>query len=326
MALLVVYLVWGTTFGAIRIGIESFPPMVFAALRFIITGVLMGTYCLLKGDKIPRGFSLWRQFLVGFFSFFMGNGQAYWVLQYIGSGLGTTLTATTPFFMTGLSAIMPPKEPVKPIALVGLIIGFTGILLLVSKELTHPGQVDPMFWASIGGAMTMAVSWSFGSVFAKKNPTDTPLLMAVAVQNLLAGLCFLPVSLLLNEWPNLHPTPASLWALAYLIVLGSVISFTCYLYMLQKLPVSVSSTFSYVNPLVAMAFGAWALHEPITPQMLTGMGVILLGVFIVQFTSLRGTSFGNFKGPKATTPPPQNDPTPPTTNPTVASCVASGTV
>ena len=287
MALFVVYLVWGTTFGIIRIGIESYPPMVLASIRFIAVGLIMGAYCLFKGDAIPKGFSLWRQIVVGFLNFFMGNGQVYWVLQSIGSGLATTLTATTPFFMTGLSAALPPKEPIRPMALVGLAIGFLGIPLLVSKQLSHPGDVDPMFWISVGGALLMAVSWSSGSVFAKKNPTDTPLLMAVAIQNLFAGLCFLPVSIALGQWNNLHPTMESTLALLYLIFLGSIVAFTCYLYMLQKLPVSVSSTFSYVNPLVAMVFGGLVLHESITPPMMLGMGVIMLGVFIVQFTSLR---------------------------------------
>lgn len=283
LALLAVYIIWGTTTGAIRIGVESIPSALLPCARFLLAGTLLVTVCLLKGERMPT----WRDFkthaMIGFLLFFMGNSIVCWTVKYVTTGFGGILVATTPLWMTLLSAVMPPREKVPLLSLAGILIGFVGMLILLSPHLTHLGNTTPLFWLCLAGLALMTFCWAFGSIYARKFPTHDSLLMSVGVQNLVAGVLLVPVcAFTAGNWGSWHPSGLSLSALAYLVLMGTMTATPCYLYVIQTLPVSVSSTFAYVTPVLTILFGWLFLGEPVTRTMILGATVILTGVLLVQ--------------------------------------------
>jgi drug/metabolite transporter (DMT)-like permease len=287
LALLTVYIIWGTTAGVIRLGVDTIPPSLLPCLRFLIAGTLLVTLCLLKGEPLPDRVTLKNHLITGLLLFFGGNSIICWTLKYVTTSFGGILVATTPFWMVGLSAILPPREKVPGMSLIGIAIGFVGMLILLSPKVASMNQTSdtsPMFWLCIAGLLLMTFFWALGSIYARKHPAKGSLMMAVGFQNIFAGLALLPICLnTIHDWSAIHPTGQSLFSLAYLVLLGTMVATPCYLYVVKHLPVSVSSTFAYVTPVFTIAFGGLFLGEPITPSMLLGASVILAGVILVQY-------------------------------------------
>ena len=283
LALLTVYLIWGTTAGVIRLGIAGMPPALLPCLRFLIAGSLLITLCLFKGEAFPDRAALKNHLITGLLLFFGGNSIICWTLQHVTTSFGGILVATTPFWMVWLSSVLPPREKIPPLSLLGVGIGFVGMIILLSPKLTNPGETTPVFWLCIAGLLLMTFFWSLGSIFARKHPTSSSLLMSVGCQNVFAGLALLPICMAsIPDWSAVHPTGNALWALAYLVIMGTMVATPCYLYVVKHLPVSVSSTFAYVNPVLTLIFGGLFLKETITPTMIGGGVVILFGVILVQ--------------------------------------------
>lgn len=281
-ALFLIYIIWGTTFGAIHIGVQTIPPGVFVCMRFLIAGVLLLSLCLFSGERWPTRADLKTHFWIGVWLFFAGNAVVCWAIQHIPTGLGATLTATNPFWMLWLSSLLPPQEKIPANAYLGLLIGFAGLLLLLAPQLAKPMAISPTFWLSVVSIMLMGFCWSLGSIYARKNSTQTSLLMGVGFQNLFAGLMLVPICLLFPETFMFQGTPASWMALAYLIVMGTMVAITCYLYALPRLPIPVIGTIAYVTPVITMAFGWLFLNEHMPSISLLGAMVVLAGVIVVQ--------------------------------------------
>lgn len=289
LALLAVYVIWGTTTGSIRLAVDSIPSSLMPCVRFIIAGVLLIGFSLFKGEAMPRWKDIKINAITGFLLFFMGNTIVCWTVKHMTTGFGSVLVATTPLWMTLLSAILPPREKISGLSLLGIMIGFVGMLILLSPQLTHLQDTSTTFWLCMAGLAVMTFCWALGSIYARKHPTNTSLLMSVGIQNLVAGLALIPVSLLeVQDWSAIHPTSSSLIALVYLILFGTMIATPCYLYVIKTLPVSVSSTFAYVTPVLTVVFGHFFLGEAITPAMVVGAAVILSGVALVQFINRQG--------------------------------------
>lgn len=295
LALLAVYLIWGTTTGGIRLAVESIPSSVLPCVRFLIAGVLLIAISLCRKEPLPD----WKAFRVhaitGFLLFFMGNSIVCWTVKHMTTGFGSVLVATTPLWMTLLSAILPPREKVPGLSLIGILIGFSGVLVLLSPQLTHLQETSPIFWLCMAGLALMTFSWALGSIYARKHPTNTSLSMGIGIQTLLAGLLLIPVCFLdVADWSAIHPTTTSITALVYLILLGTMVATPCYLYAIKTLPVSVSSTFAYVTPVLTVVFGGLFLGESVTPVMVVGAVIILSGVALVQLIGRQGLA----KSPK----------------------------
>lgn len=284
LALLTVYLIWGTTAGTIRLGVDTMPPSLLPCARFLLAGTLLILICLLKSERLPDQATLRTHLITGLLLFFGGNSIICWTLKHVTTSFGGILVATTPFWMLWLSSIFPPREKVPGKSLIGIGIGFVGMVILLSPKLANLTETTPMFWISIFGLLLMTFFWSLGSIYARKNPTSSSLLMSVGFQNLFAGLALLPICLAsVPNWSAVHPSTQSLVALGYLVVLSTMVATPCYLYVVKHLPVSVSSTFAYVTPVLTIAFGGLFLGEPITPTMILGAAVILAGVILVQY-------------------------------------------
>lgn len=285
-ALLAVYLIWGTTSGAIRLGVDTIPSAVLPCVRFLSAGCLLVLLSLLRGESFPSLRHLKIHAMSGFLLFFAGNSIVCWTVKYIGTGFGSVLVATTPLWMTLLSALVPPRERISALSWLGIMIGFLGMVVLLSPHLVHPLQSTPVFWWCMAGLAIMTFCWAVGSVYARRNPTPDSLFMSVGLQNLAAGLMLMPICFWTapewwGSWQSISTT--SVWALLYLIVFGTMLATPCYLYVLKTLPVSVSSTFAYVTPVLTVIFGGLFLKENITPAMVLGAIVILSGVALVQF-------------------------------------------
>jgi drug/metabolite transporter (DMT)-like permease len=224
--------------------------------------------------------------IIGLLLFVGGNSVVSWSARYVSTGLGGAITATVPFWMLLLSSLLPPKETIQPKSLVGLLIGFVGMLVLLSPELLKPQAVTPAFWPSILFLLAMAFFWAAGSIYARIHQTpSTSMLMGVGLQNMAAALFLLPITFLTVDWKAIHPTTASLSALFYLVFAGSLLALPCYYYVLRHLSVAMASTFAYVTPVLTLIFGWLFLGESLSAPVIWGMGIILGGVFLVQGAS-----------------------------------------
>lgn len=273
---------WGTTYLAIAVGLESFQPTLFAGLRFLIAGgVLFFVMSQQRGARLPIGREWLDLGVVGIMLLGVGNGAVVWAEQWVPSGMAALLVATSPFWAAALERLQKDGERVGVRGLLGMAVGFGGLAMLVGPKL---------FGAELNGKYVLGVViiqigsffWQAGSVYSKLRPVGVSPLMSSAVQMLWAGVALTLLGTLLGEWPGMHYSPRSAGALLYLVVFGSIVAYSAYMYAIQKLPLPLVSTYSYVNPLVALVLGWLVLSEPLGWREAGAALVILLGVALVK--------------------------------------------
>jgi len=281
-ALAAVFFFWGTTYLAIRVGLETLPPTLLAGMRFMTAGTLL--FVILRGwrrERLPHGREWLHQAAIGLMLLGIGNGLVVWAEVWIPSGMAALLVATSPFWVVGFERLRSDGERVGARALIGMLIGFAGLVLLVAPDL---------FGATLGiryllGMVAIQIgcaSWSGGSVYAKHHPGRVAPLLGAAIQMLCAGAALTLLGTLLGEWRGLHFSARSLGALVYLTLFGSIVAYGSYTYAVQKLPLSIVSTYSYVNPVIAVFLGWIVLSEPLGWRVLMAMLIILCGVALVK--------------------------------------------
>jgi len=278
-AWILVCVVWGTTYLAIRIALETMPPMLMAGIRWLAAGAALLAFLLIKGRPIPPsqawpGLALLGVLMTGF-----GNGGVVWAEQTISSGLAALLVAAIPFWMVGIDRFAVHPEPLRPLRIAGLVIGFFGVLLLVWPELEHPQQGSLL---GIAATQLACVGWSIGSIYSRQRRKDEDVLSAAALQMLFGGVVLLAVGLFFREWPALHVNSRTLTAVVYLAAIGSIAGYSAYLYALRHLPVSTVSLYAYVNPIIAVALGTALLDEPFSPRIALAGGIVLVGMVLVR--------------------------------------------
>jgi len=277
LALVSVCFFWGTTYLGIRMALESFPPLALIAARFLISGLLMFAGALWAKASFPRGRELWLTALNGVLILGLGNGCLTWAETLIPSGLAALFLTTSPFWMVGLEAVFG-SEKLHTSTMVGLLVGLCGAALLFSPT-GHP--IGP---ATVKGFLILQMGclfWNAGSIAQRLQPTKAHPVVNGAVQQLAAGLAFLLPALIVPEHPIVMTT-RGVSALLYLVVFGSIVGYSSYIYALENLPVAVVSIYTYVNPVVALLLG-WAVYrEPLGWREWTAMAVIFAGVAIVK--------------------------------------------
>ncbi|MFG1867955.1 EamA family transporter [Micromonospora arborensis] len=288
-ALIVVYLLWGSTYLAIRITVETLPPLLSATLRFAVAGLILAVVLRLRRGpgalRVDRR-QLASAALVGVLLLAGGNGLV--VLAESGppgvalpSGIAALLVATVPLLVVLLRAATGDRPPIWTFA--GVTLGFVGLVLLVLPA----GSSDAV---PLVGALTVvagAISWSVGSFLSGRIRMPADPFVATAYEMLAGALALAVVAAGRGELSDFHPSAVSTrsWlALGYLMVAGSLVAFTAYVWLLHNAPISLVSTYAYVNPAVAVALGALLVAEPITPQVLLGGAVIVAGVALVVST------------------------------------------
>ncbi|HYH84388.1 MAG TPA: EamA family transporter [Pyrinomonadaceae bacterium] len=273
---------WGTTYLAIRVGLENFQPMLFAGLRFLIAGgLLFFVISRQRNARLPIGREWLDLGVVGLALLGVGNGAVVWAEQWVPSGMAALLVATSPFWAAALERVQKDGEQVGVRGLVGMAVGFGGLALLIGPQL---------FGADLNGKYLLGVIviqvgcffWQAGSVYAKRRPTGVAPLMAVSVQMLWAGIILTLIGTMTGEWGGMRFSARGASALMYLVVFGSIVAYSAYMYAIQKLPISLVSTYSYVNPLVALLLGWLVLSEPLGWREGVSASVILFGVALVK--------------------------------------------
>jgi drug/metabolite transporter (DMT)-like permease len=273
---------WGTTYLAIRVGLETLPPMLFAGLRFLIAGgVLFFVMSRQQGARLPKGREWFELALVGLMLLGIGNGAVVWAELWVPSGMAALLVATSPFWVVGIERLRAGGERVGARGLVGMLVGFAGLGLLVWPQLFGT-ELNGLFLLGAILIQLGCLSWSAGSIYAKGRPTGVKPLMAAAVQMLFAGVALTLVGTATGEWGAFSLSGRSAGALAYLIVFGSIVAYSAYTYAVQKLPLSLVTTYSYINPMIALLLGWMALGEPLGWREAWAALIILLGVALVK--------------------------------------------
>ena len=273
---------WGTTYLAIRVGLESFRPTLFAELRFIIAGsLLLFVMARQRNARLPVGREWFDLGVVGLMLLGVGNGAVVWAEQWVPSGMAALLVATSPFWAAALERFQGNGERVGLRGLLGMAVGFGGLALLVGPQL-FGAELDGKYVLGVGVIQVGCFFWQAGSVYAKARPAGVSPLMGSAVQMLWAGLVLTVVGTLIGEWGGMHFSARSAGALLYLIVFGSIVAYSAYMYAIQKLPLPLVSTYAYINPIVALVLGWLVLSEPLGLRELGAGLVILLGVALVK--------------------------------------------
>ena len=257
--------------------LESFPPLALVAGRFLISGILMFAGALWMGAAIPRGRELWLTAMNGVLILGIGNGCLTWAETLIPSGLAALFLTTSPFWMVGLEAIFGGDKLHAP-TVAGLLIGLCGAAILFTPT-GHPIGAE-----TIKGFLILQLGcfcWNAGSISQRLSKTVAHPVVGGAVQQLAAGIAFLLPALLAPEHPIVW-TSRGVLALLYLVVFGSIVGYSSYVYALEKLPVAVVSIYTYVNPVVALLLGWLIYREPLGAREWSAMAVIFAGVAIVK--------------------------------------------
>ena len=272
-----VYLVWGSTYLAIRVAVREgsgFPPFTLGASRAILGGFALLLWAAVSRDrlKLTR-----RETLVlavsGLLLWTGGNGLVVWAEQRIHSAYAALLVSTTPIWAAVVESVIDRRVP-SALLIVALLIGFCGAGLLAAPIVLQGVGADT--WAVIGLAFA-SLSWGCGSIFQNRHPVKLAARTSAAYQQLFGSVGFLLLALIAGE-PRPHPTVDAWWAWGYLVVFGSIFAFTSFVKALRLLPTGIVFTYAYVNPLIAVVLGWLVLSEPITWWTLAGAALILLGV------------------------------------------------
>jgi drug/metabolite transporter (DMT)-like permease len=281
LALGAVYLIWGSTYFAIREAVLTLPPLLMASVRFLVAGGLLYVWAIRRGDREADrpGVPQWRAaFIAGSLLLLVGNGGVVLAERTVPSGVAALVIATIPLWMALIDRVFFGQR-LAPLAIAGLVLGFGGLGLLVGS--TGDGRLDP------GGMLTLlaaAIGWSIGSMYSRSAPLPARPLVATAMQMLAGGLALAIAGAIHGELGDIHPerfSTASLLGLAYLIVFGSWVAFSAYVWLLRSAPISLVSTYAYVNPVVAVFLGWAFLSEQITPQTVIAGGVIVVAVALM---------------------------------------------
>jgi drug/metabolite transporter (DMT)-like permease len=272
---------WGTTYIAIRIAVEGLPPVLFAGSRFVVAGVAMYLICRALGHTMPRGRGLLDQAIVGVALVTVANGIVVWAEQYVPSGLTAVIVAMLPFWMATIQAVRPEGERIEKRGLLGLVIGFAGLVVLVWPAMTGASLDTRTLVACVllqGGCF----SWAWGSIFSTRRPSGASPLMNAAVQMLAGGIITTVLGLALGEASEFAFTARTLGAFVYLVIFGSLVGYGAYAYALAHLPSAFVSLYAYVNPVVAVALGWLLLDERVDARTILATAMILGGVAIVK--------------------------------------------
>jgi len=288
-----IYIIWGSTYLALLIGVQSIPPFVLSGLRFTLAGMLLYGYCLLRGEAQPDFASLRKNAVCGILMLFGGAGSVAWAEQYLPSSLAAIIVTTLPFWFVLLDKKQWSFYFSNRLIIAGLLIGFIGVAVFLGfDKSTHSfSDNSPMKTYSTVVLIAGGISWTVGSLYSKYKPAKNSVLMNAAIQLLVAGLFTFLISLLsgeLNSYSFSNAKREAWSALVYLIIMGSLIAYLSYLWLLKVRPAAQVSTYVYVNPVVAVLLGAIIVNERVTWMQITGLIIILSGVLIVNIAKYKG--------------------------------------
>ena len=281
VAYIILCLVWGSTFLAIRVGVRTFPPALLAGVRFLSAGLVLLLLTAILRRKLPRRPQDWKTAgVVGLLLITMGNGLTVAGTRFVDSGTAAMLVAGGALWMALLDAVVPGSEArVSWIQFAGILVGYSGTLLLIGGNLEALRRADwrgPLFFIATN------ICWGAGSVYSKRHPVETSPEVHAAIQMTVGGAALLLVGTFLGEWKGFAPAPVAWAAIAFLIVFGSVVGYSCFVYVLRHTSPTITATYYYVNTLVAVILGWAFLGEHVGPRTFVAMLAIMGSVISVQ--------------------------------------------
>jgi drug/metabolite transporter (DMT)-like permease len=292
VSLAIIYVVWGSTYMAIRIVVHDMPPMAAAAFRFLLAGVIMAGVAAIADRRHgrPTRRQIGDYALAGVLLLAVGNGLVMWSEKRIPSSIAALIVASVPVWLTLFDGFRAGGQRWTVRVWTGTLIGLVGVMLVARPE----GGIDPGHWSSILALQGATLAWTAGTLYAQSVPRRLPLFSAAAVEMLAGGIALVALSLVMQEDVSRFATAGrdAWWGLAYLTVFGSLVGFTAFAYCINELPASTVGTYAYVNPVVAVLLGAVFLDERVTPGLLGGGALILVAVLFATM------------GKRAPSPPP----------------------
>jgi drug/metabolite transporter (DMT)-like permease len=293
----IIYFVWGSTYYAIRVGVREVPPFLLAAMRFLIAGAALYGWTRARGERAPSGRQWASISLVAFLIFVMDYGLVFWAEQRVASGLAAVMLATIPPFMALGEIFILRTQRLTARLVVALSIGLGGVGVLVSRSLNLGGApIDRMGAVAL---IVAAMSWSIASALARMLPMPESKVVSSGAQMLAGGVFLALISCALGEYRNFHAANVSrgAWiALAYLIVAGSIIAFTAYVWLLHHESPTKVGTYAYVNPVVAVLLGYFLGGEELGLRTILGTAFVLISVVVITTTKTRKSGVAAMAG------------------------------
>jgi drug/metabolite transporter (DMT)-like permease len=283
-----VYFFWGSTYVAIRFGVEVLPPFVLGATRYGISGLLMLAFCWARGIRLRlTGREAWIQISIGVLMLTGGNVGLMYAEQTLSSGLSALIIAVIPLYVALFEAVTPRGEGLRARGWVGIAVGFAGLIVLLApglRESMHGNRSQ-----LIGGifALVCAVSWTAGTIVARRFKMSVSPFASAGWQMLAAGIVNTVIMQLLHSNRDSHWGTQAWSSVLYLVTFGSLVGYTAYIYLLEHVPVAKVATYAYINPIVAVILGAIFLHERMVGIEYVGMAAILLAVWLVTSSKLK---------------------------------------
>jgi len=279
LALCWVSFFWGTTWIASKEGVKHMPPMQLVAIRQFLGGILYVGYFLFKKTPWPKRHQ-WKTILIlSLLNFVLSNGLSTWGVKYISSGLGAILGAIFPIWIVIISYFRGEKLNSK--AVIGIIICFSGVCIIFYEHLKD--FLDPNFSFGIFLSIIATLTWAFGTLYTKKKAASFNPYFSLGLQMLISSLSLFTVIGATGSTIPLTEIPSnSWWSIAYLVIIGSVLTFIAFIYALQKLPAEINSIYAYINPVVAVILGAIMFGEPLTLHIAFGGFIVLVGLYLVN--------------------------------------------
>jgi drug/metabolite transporter (DMT)-like permease len=283
LAFAAVYLIWGSTYLAIRVVLETLPPFLTAGVRFLVAGAVLTLLARSRGTPAPTRTQWKWAFVLGALLLLMGNGAVMWAEQKIPSGPAALLVATEPILIVLLQGVFPTGA-----LLAGLLLGFGGVVVLVGPSALGGGEAIDLVAALV--VVIGCLGWASGSLLGRKVPTPTSGTLAAGIQMLAGGAILSVAGILHGDLAQLdlaHVSVRSIVALLYLIVFGSIVAFTAYGYLMRNAAPSVASTYAFVNPVVAVVLGWLILDEPLSGRIAIAAVAIVAGVVLITVQKTR---------------------------------------
>ena len=287
-AFVAVYVLWGSTFLGIRLAIDSIPPFLMAGSRFLFAGILL--YSVVRATGAPRPEQThWKNaMIIGAFLLLLGNGAVSWAQQTVPSGITALIIAATPLWIMLVDWLRPGGRRPTILVAIGLVAGFAGVAMIVASRNQHGHRL--VDFTGAGVLLFAGLSWAIGSIYSRHAAQPSSPLLAIAMQMITGGVLLLVTGVIFGETSRLDPgriTATSAWAFAYLTLFGSLVGFTCYVWLLQVATPARVSTYAYVNPLIAALLGHVVLKEEVPNSVAIAGALILASVVLITRSARR---------------------------------------
>ena len=277
----VVCFFWGTTWLASKSGVRYMPALQLAGIRQLMAGSFFLGYFFIKGFKLPTRNEFIQFGWMSLLMIVINNGFSTWSMKYIPSGLGAVIGAASPLWIAVLSTFVFKETKLNAMTIAGLLLGIGGILIIFSDYLQD--LFNSTFSIGIVLTLVASVTWAFGTIFTVKNARHVNPYFSIGWQMFLGGIVLLTVARFSGQYAPLSGMHTEVWyAISYLVFIGSIITYSAFIYALKRLPAQQVSVYAYINPIVAVIVGALLNNEKLTMIIALGTGVTLLGIYLVN--------------------------------------------